>query len=122
MSEGNKVTIIALAMILCILLQTNISIADTFPVGGANGWGFSMNGWPNGKTFKTGDIIEFKYPIGMHNVVKVNKAGYDSCNGVGGQVFSSGDDKVTLEQGTFYFICTIGSHCSNGVKAVVTAN
>ncbi|KAJ8528399.1 hypothetical protein K7X08_022091 [Anisodus acutangulus] len=122
MSRGNKVTNIALAMILCILLQTSISNADTFPAGGANGWGFAMNGWPNGNTFKVGDVIEFKYPVGMHNVVKVSKAGYDSCDGTGGQVFSSGDDKVTLEYGTSYFICTIGPHCSNGVKAGVTAN
>ncbi|XP_060169235.1 basic blue protein-like [Lycium barbarum] len=122
MSRGNKVAIVALAMILCILFQTSISNADTFPAGGANGWGFNMNGWPNGKTFKTGDVIEFKYTPGVHNVVKVSKAGYDSCDGSGGQVFNSGDDKVALAQGLSYFICTIGPHCSNGVKAAVTAN
>ncbi|CAN4110647.1 unnamed protein product [Withania somnifera] len=81
-----------------------------------------MNGWPNGKTFNAGDVIEFKYPAGVHNVVKVNKAGYDSCNGAGGQVSSSGDDKITLAKGTTYFICTIGPHCSNGVKVAITAN
>ncbi|CAN4110646.1 unnamed protein product [Withania somnifera] len=122
MSGGKKVTIAAFAMLLCVLLQTSISRADTFPAGGANGWGFTMNGWPNGQTFKTGDVIEFKYAAGAHNVVKVDKAGFDSCNGSGGQVFSSGDDKITLAQGTTYFICTIGQHCTNGVKAAVTAN
>lgn len=55
-------------------------------------------------------------------MVKVDKAGFDSCNGVEGELFNSGDDKITLTQGTSYFICTIGPHCANGVKAVVTAN
>ncbi|PHU20220.1 Chemocyanin [Capsicum chinense] len=122
MPRGNKVTIVAFAMMICILLQINISYADTFSAGDANGWGFSLNGWPNGKAFKAGDVIEFKYPVGVHNVVKVDKAGFDSCSGAGGQVFSSGDDKITLAQGTSYFICTIGPHCANGVKAAVTAN
>ncbi|XP_016504753.2 basic blue protein-like [Nicotiana tabacum] len=122
MSGGKGVTIIAVAVMLCILLQTSISSAATFPAGGANGWGFNMNGWPNGQTFKVGDVIEFKYMAGMHNVVRVSEAGFDSCDGTGGQVFSSGDDKVTLVRGTQYFICTIGPHCSNGVKAAVTAN
>lgn len=57
MYRVNKVTIVAFAMMLCIFLQTNISKADTFLAGGANGWGFQLNGWPNGKTFKTGDVI-----------------------------------------------------------------
>ncbi|XP_049410685.1 basic blue protein-like [Solanum stenotomum] len=122
MSGVNKVTIVAFAVMLCILLQTNISKADTFLAGDANGWGFKLNGWPNGKTFKTGDVIEFKYPAGAHNVVKVDQAGFDSCNGAGGQAFTSGDDKITLTQGTSYFICTIGPHCANGIKAAVTAN
>lgn len=56
MSRGNKVTIFAFAMMLCILLQ-NMSNAATFPAGGANGWGFGLNGWPNGQTFKAGDVI-----------------------------------------------------------------
>ncbi|KAG5625571.1 hypothetical protein H5410_010789 [Solanum commersonii] len=116
MSGVNKVTIVAFVMMLCILLQTNISKADTFLAGDANGWGFKLNGWPNGKTFKTGDYGR------AHNVVKVDQAGFDSCNGAGGQVFASGDDKITLTQGTSYFICTIGPHCANGVKATVTAN
>ncbi|KAM3377644.1 hypothetical protein P3S68_010057 [Capsicum galapagoense] len=122
MSGGNKVTIVAFAMMLCILLRTNISNAATFPAGNANGWGFNLNGWPNGKTFKAGNVIEFKYPAGVHNVVQVSKAGFDSCNGAGGQVHTSGDDKITLAKGTSYFICTIGQHCAAGVKAAVTAS
>ncbi|KAK6805349.1 hypothetical protein RDI58_003134 [Solanum bulbocastanum] len=118
----NKATIIVLFMMLCILLQSNISNAATFPAGDGNGWGFSMNGWPNGKTFKTGDVIEFKYTVNVHNVVKVSKEEYDSCKTSGGQVYNSGDDKIPLEKGTSYFICTIGPHCSEGVKAAITAN
>lgn len=57
MSGGNRATIIAAAVMLCVLLQTSISSAATFPAGGANGWGFNMNGWPNGQTFKVGDVI-----------------------------------------------------------------
>lgn len=66
--------------------------------------------------------VEFKYKVGLHNVVKVSQDQYDSCKYTGGQVFNSGDDKITLEKGTSYFICIIGPHCSNGVKAAITAN
>ncbi|KAG5625573.1 hypothetical protein H5410_010791 [Solanum commersonii] len=118
----NKATIIVLVMMLCILLLSNISNAATFPAGDDKGWGFNMNGWPNGKTFNTGDVIEFKYKVDMHNVVKVSKGEYDSCKTSGGQVYNSGDDKIPLEKGTSYFICTIGPHCSEGVKTAITAN
>ncbi|XP_060217188.1 basic blue protein-like [Lycium barbarum] len=110
---------IFLAIMLCVQLQINISNADTFSVGGANGWGFNMNGWPNGKIFDVGDVVEFKYKIGMHNVVIVNKVGFNSCNATGGEVLSSGDDQVLVPKGTTYFICSIGDHCANGVKVAI---
>lgn len=53
----SKSTIIVIVMILCILLQSNISNAATYPAGDGKGWGFNMNGWPNGKTFNAGDVI-----------------------------------------------------------------
>ncbi|NP_001234435.1 plantacyanin precursor [Solanum lycopersicum] len=118
----SKSTIIVIVMILCILLQSNISNAATYPAGDGKGWGFNMNGWPNGKTFNAGDVIEFKYKVDEHNVVKVSQEEYDSCKTSGGQVFNSGDDQIPLEKGTSYFICTFGPHCSEGVKAAITAN
>lgn len=47
---------------------------------------------------------------------------YDSCQTSGGQVFKSGDEKIPLETGISYFICTFGKHCSYGIKAIVTIN
>ncbi|OIT06032.1 basic blue protein, partial [Nicotiana attenuata] len=114
--------VIILATIWCILLQTSISNADTFLVGGTNGWGFNMNGWPNGKIFNVGDVVEFKYQVGMHNVVIVSKAGFNSCNATGGEGLSTGDDEVLVPKGTTYFICSIGNHCAKGVKVAVVGN
>ncbi|KAK4378648.1 hypothetical protein RND71_000510 [Anisodus tanguticus] len=83
--------------------------------------GILLNKWPSGKNFKAGDVLVFKYPKGVHNVVIVNKANYDNCKG-SGKIFSSGNDRVTLTKGTTYFVCGIAGHCDGGQKITITAN
>uniref|UniRef100_A0A453MIF0 Phytocyanin domain-containing protein n=1 Tax=Aegilops tauschii subsp. strangulata TaxID=200361 RepID=A0A453MIF0_AEGTS len=39
----------------------------------------------------------------------------------GAKVYKSGADRVTLNRGTNYFICSIPGHCQSGMKIAVTA-
>ncbi|MBA0767437.1 hypothetical protein Gotri_016322 [Gossypium trilobum] len=107
---------------LTLLLCFQSSLAATFMVGDASGWGFGVSNWPNGKSFKAGDVLEFKYNRPNHDVAVVDKEGYESCYVADdAQVFETGDDLITLQQGHNYFVCGFPGHCNNGMKIAVTA-
>ncbi|KAL6652983.1 hypothetical protein ACP70R_011908 [Stipagrostis hirtigluma subsp. patula] len=93
-----------------------------WPVGDSAGWTFGVLGWPNYKPFKAGDVLLFSYQPGAHNVVQVSLTQYGMCEVPGNAtVWSSGDDRVTLERGMSFFICGFPGHCQNGMKIAVTA-
>lgn len=65
----------------------------------------------------------FNYIPLIHNVVKVNEFGYNSCVALGGSdLHVSGADGITLTQGANYFICGVPGHCNRGQKIAVNAN
>ncbi|KAK4339946.1 hypothetical protein RND71_041408 [Anisodus tanguticus] len=119
--SGKQVSAIFWVTIMVLFSIQITNASTTYNVGDGAGWTLGASNWPNGKTFKTGDILVFKYPKGVHNVVIVNKANYDNCN-ASGKTFSSGNDSISLGKGTNYFICGIPGHCSGGLKMAVTAN
>lgn len=44
--------------ILCLLLAAaHLATADEYTVGDSSGWSFNVVNWPNGKSFKAGDVI-----------------------------------------------------------------
>lgn len=48
--------------ILCLLTITKPVVATDFTVGDVAGWTFNVNNWPNGKSFKVGDVLgQFSY-------------------------------------------------------------
>jgi hypothetical protein len=50
--------------LLCILVIAENTNAETHKVGGPKGWTFGMVSWPNGKTFKAGDVLgKFKFNL-----------------------------------------------------------
>jgi len=56
-----------------------------------------------------------------HNVLEVTtKTEYDACDKTNGilQQFSPATFNLT-ENGTYYYICTIGSHCDSGQKVTI---
>ncbi|CAL9094467.1 unnamed protein product [Musa acuminata var. zebrina] len=116
--------IAALALVcLCLFYHLEITAAAEIPVGDSDGWSFDVGNWPNGKTFKAGDVLVFKYDKGSHNVVVVDADGYDSCTSKSGsKTYTSGTDKITLAKGTSYFICSYPGHCDGGMKIKVVAN
>lgn len=64
----------------------------------------------------------FNYSPGAHNVVVVNKAGYDACKTPkGAKKYTSGNDQIKLAKGRNYFICNFVGHCESGTKIAITA-
>ncbi|KAJ4767328.1 Cupredoxin superfamily protein [Rhynchospora pubera] len=114
-------SVIGLAL-LCLLIQSEIAHAAVYTVGDGKGWTLNAVNWPNGKHFKAGDVLVFKYNSAAHNVVPVNAAGYNSCKTPrGARVLKTGNDRVKLARGKNYFICNFPGHCEAGMKIAVTA-
>ncbi|KAF8030837.1 hypothetical protein BT93_D0126 [Corymbia citriodora subsp. variegata] len=113
----------ALTLVLIYLLaQAEHAQAATYSVGGSSGWTFNMVNWPKGKSFRAGDTLMFKYDRTLHNVVALNKGGYDSCRTpAGAKVYSSGNDRIKLAKGLNYFICNFPGHCESAMKIAVNA-
>lgn len=99
-------------------------------VGDALGWTVPPGGpsayrtWASQQTFTQGDVLEFNYTTGFHDVAEVNKAAYDACN-IRSPISSdsNGPSNVTLTTpGEHYYICTIGMHCALGMKLAINVS
>ncbi|XP_054803868.1 basic blue protein-like [Prosopis cineraria] len=126
MGRGSASAIISAALVLLFcfttVLLSDMAQAATFTVGDSGGWTFNTQGWPQGKTFRAGDTLVFNYRPGTHNVVIVNKAGYNTCRTPkGAQVLVSGKDQIKLVKGPNYFICSYPGHCQSAMKIAVNA-
>ncbi|XP_022153713.1 basic blue protein-like [Momordica charantia] len=119
--SGGAGAVAVVAVWLMIWLELG-DAAATFMVGDSNGWNFNVKGWPNGKVFRAGDVLRFKYDPRVHNVVAVDEEGYNSCTApTGTKVLSSGNDEIKLSPGHNFFICTTPGHCQAGMKIATTA-
>ncbi|XP_003564105.3 blue copper protein [Brachypodium distachyon] len=111
---------VVLALALAGMAAT--SSAAVYKVGDTAGWTILGNinyaDWASKQTFHVGDIIEFKYPQGIHNVLEVKKADYESCsNSTPIATHTSGDDRVAIRgPGHRFFICGVPGHCAAGQK------
>ncbi|KAJ7965445.1 Basic blue protein-like [Quillaja saponaria] len=115
-------TVVVGVMLLCLLFQIHHIDAASFQVGDTSGWTFNTDSWSKGKKFKAGDVLIFNYDPTIHNVVAVNKNGYNSCTSpAGAKVFKSGKDQVKLGRGQNYFICSNAGHCDSGMKIAINA-
>ncbi|KAJ4717017.1 basic blue protein-like [Melia azedarach] len=116
-----RATVAAATVLLLVVVQCGVSSAATFKVGDEGGWVFGVQDWPNGKTFKDGDILEFNYTPGRHNVVVVDEKGYNECKAASGATtFTTGKDQITLKKGKSFFLCGFPTHCDNGMKLAIT--
>uniref|UniRef100_A0A0D9X915 Phytocyanin domain-containing protein n=1 Tax=Leersia perrieri TaxID=77586 RepID=A0A0D9X915_9ORYZ len=100
------------------------SAATTYTVGDANGWttGTDYTAWTSGKSFAVGDKLTFNFGSG-HTLTEVSKSDYENCAVSGNPIsdVQSGPATVDLTAaGTRYFICTVPSHCTGGMKLAVT--
>ncbi len=68
-------------------------------------------------------VVVFNYGSAAHNVVAVNKVGYQKCSTTPGnaRVYQTGNDKIRLAKGQNFFICNVPGHCQSGMKVAITA-
>ncbi|CAL0319455.1 unnamed protein product [Lupinus luteus] len=127
MSQGRgsaslTMSMVTLMTIVCMLVLLEHANAATYNVGGPGGWTYNTASWPKGKSFRAGDLLIFNYDSTSHNVVAVDRTGYNSCKTPGGaKVFTSGKDQIRLAKGVNYFICNYPGHCESGMKVAITA-
>eukprot|EP00268_Persea_americana_P019546 TRINITY_DN2002_c0_g2_i1.p2 TRINITY_DN2002_c0_g2~~TRINITY_DN2002_c0_g2_i1.p2 ORF type:complete len:131 (-),score=16.35 TRINITY_DN2002_c0_g2_i1:373-765(-) len=108
--------------LLFLLIHSEIAQAATYTVGDSGGWTFNVVNWPNGKRFRAGDVLVFKYNSALHNVVAVNSGGYKGCTTpTGSKVYQTGNDQIKLARGQNFFICNFVGHCQGGMKIAVNA-
>ncbi|CAI9769247.1 unnamed protein product [Fraxinus pennsylvanica] len=124
MSQGRGSAVFATTIMLSLVVLFHFEVAESasYVVGGSGGWTFNVSGWPNGKKFKAGDTLVFNYKSGIHNVVAVNKGGYQGCTTPrGAKVYKTGKDQIKLVKGQNFFICNLPGHCQSGMKIAITA-
>ncbi|RRT80771.1 hypothetical protein B296_00003113 [Ensete ventricosum] len=99
----------ALGVLLLFCCSTWAAATD-YTVGDSTGWanGVDYSKWTTGKTFVTGDTLSklsFAISCSASNALSTD---------------SSGQTTVTLSKAdTYYFICGVAGHCSNGMKVAV---
>ncbi|KAL2894182.1 Basic blue protein [Bienertia sinuspersici] len=122
MGEGRGSALVVVVAILCLLAITQPTFAAIHNVGNRGGWTFNVNSWTRGKSFRAGDILAFNYARNAHNVVAVNRRGYATCSAPrGAKVYQSGRDRIRLNKGQSFFICTLPGHCQSGMKIAINA-
>ncbi|CDP03862.1 unnamed protein product [Coffea canephora] len=122
-SSARQATAFAVLMILLSLFsRLRATQATTYAVGDSSGWNFNMGNWTEGKRFNAGDILTFNYDSSLHNVVMVDAKGYENCTASSkAKIYNSGNDKIKLSRGRYYFICTFPGHCDGGLKIQLSA-
>ncbi|KAK9096303.1 hypothetical protein Sjap_021800 [Stephania japonica] len=120
--SANTSALVGVALVLFLVVHLEIANAAVYTVGDSAGWTFNMANWPKGKRFRAGDVLVFKYNPSIHNVVMLNRNGYNSCTTPrGARVLKTGNDRVRLAKGQNFFICNFVGHCQSGMKIAVNA-
>ncbi|XP_011081178.1 chemocyanin-like [Sesamum indicum] len=116
-----------IAVIATILaIAAPASAAYNYIVGDDAGWTLGVNytQWVEGKDFRVGDKLVFKYDNTAHNVAKVNGSDFQQCVASNASnLLTSGNDEITLSApGKKWYICSIADHCAKGMKLVITVS
>lgn len=66
----------------------------------------------------------FNFTTGNHDVAKVTKSSFDSCNATSPiSLNSNGPANITLTTaGEHHYICTIANHCNLGMKLAINVS
>ncbi|KAL6629579.1 hypothetical protein ACP70R_029344 [Stipagrostis hirtigluma subsp. patula] len=128
MARGSSTMgVVALGLLLVLALGSVATVAlqigAEWTVGDDQGWSFGVTGWPNGKAIRAGDVLVFKYNPKMHDVVEVDEKAYNLCNPGNGSSwrFTSGHDRILVEHGKTFYICSMPGHCLRGMKITIEA-
>ena len=102
------------------------SSSAVYKVGGKMGWTTqgspNYTAWAAKETFHVGDTLLFMYNKMYHNVIEVNKSGYDACTTMPGiATYATGNDSITIKTATdYYFLCGFPTHCKIGQKVKIS--
>ncbi|KAL3619371.1 hypothetical protein CASFOL_036941 [Castilleja foliolosa] len=119
---------ILLIIMICVSAAVIVPcLGAEYMVGDDVGWrlGVDYSRWAQGKDFRVGDTLVFKYYPGAHNVIEVNESDLGKCasSNVSTVPFTSGIDVVHLTtSGKKGYICSVGEHCSAGMKLGITVS
>ncbi|KAH7514064.1 hypothetical protein FEM48_Zijuj11G0048900 [Ziziphus jujuba var. spinosa] len=113
MASANMLITIAIIVVLA-----PSALAKEFVVGDEKGWtiNFDYQAWAEGKDFRVGDRLIFKYTVGAHNVLRVDGNGFQQCAAPAGtEALATGNDVIMLSTpGRKWYICNVGQHCEAG--------
>ncbi|CAL0316757.1 unnamed protein product [Lupinus luteus] len=121
MSNGrsNNAMVASMLLFSMFIFYLEMVHAETYTVGDENGWTYNLAGWTQGKHFKNGDKVVFKYSPRKHDMVAVigDKYAYDKCiTPPETIVYNTGNDEFLLSGGVNYFISNIPRQCEAGLK------
>ncbi|MBA0744737.1 hypothetical protein Gogos_007350 [Gossypium gossypioides] len=118
--------IISMAALVVVLASSVLqsTYAATYTVGDATGWTIPINNtefyddWTDNKNFVVGDVLEFNFTTGQHDVAEVTETAYDNCTTTNPIVrYTTGPASIILNRtGEYHFICTVPGHCAIGQK------
>jgi hypothetical protein len=65
----------------------------------------------------------FNYDTPLYEVAAVDEQGYQNCNAINHpkKIYTSGHDRIALEKGQNYFICSTPDYCGYGMKIAINA-
>ncbi|MCO5598512.1 hypothetical protein L7F22_052609 [Adiantum nelumboides] len=124
-AAGSALQVAGSALLLLLALQCCAlrASAATLTVGGSDGWDIRVDytAWAASQTFAIGDVLSFPYTSGAHDVVQVDKDGYDACSAANPiATHTDGNTNVALPSaGNYYFLCSFLGHCDAGMKLAV---
>ncbi|GJV10581.1 uclacyanin 1-like protein [Tanacetum coccineum] len=101
----------------------DMAVAVDITVGSPNGgWDLStdLSSWASSQTFSVGDNLDFQF-TSTHDVLEVTRENYDSC-GLGSPISTTVTSPARFPltaEGSRYFICGRGAHCSQGMKVQI---
>ncbi|KAL1186602.1 hypothetical protein V6Z11_A01G188800 [Gossypium hirsutum] len=115
----DKIGRLIILIMCCSILKGAVS--QVYSVGDENGWSSEVDygSWSEKYNFTVGDVLEFTYNKGQHNVFEVTESTHRTCDASSGVLakYESGDDKVELtESKKYWFICNVNGHCLGGMR------
>ncbi|CAH9141456.1 unnamed protein product, partial [Cuscuta epithymum] len=82
----------------------------------------AYSNWASLNIFKVGDILEFDFKSGEHNVVEVSRDSFETCttNIAINTPITNGPARLTLNStGDHFYICSFETHCKLGQKLAI---
>ncbi|XP_030954594.1 umecyanin-like [Quercus lobata] len=129
MANPISMTIVVVVVLTALAAVVQVSEAVNYVVGDTTGWAVPSSStfyttWVNGKNFSLGDVLEFNFMTGQHDVATVSKTDYDACSIANAITnVTTGPYNYTINSnGPHYFICTFsnGGHCRSGQKLTIS--